>query len=347
MKNESFVSSGGELHLSNLGQLELLRGVIERGVPLRTPVRGFSMKPFIRDGDILTVAPLAGRLPEVGEVVAFVQPETGRLAIHRVVSRTPEGWLLRGDNCPESDGLVPAQNLLGRVTAVERGGRRIRFGLGPERNLIGALNRGGVWMTMKAAARFPLRAAGFVLRRVQSLRPYRSLGRKIAPRFSVVLATDHDLEAVHRHFNPGAYIPGPAPGSPPTASSFFPRSSNAVNWVARRGSKIIGFVQYVRHPDSIPEWAGHWLFSLEVWRQYRGMGIGEALTEAVIEHAAAQGAPELWLVVNEDNLRAIRLYQKLGFEITVRPALEPKLEAERKPSGRRRISMRKTLEELP
>lgn len=306
--------------------------MIERGVPLCTPVRGFSMKPFIRDGDVLTIAPLAGRLPEVGEVVAFIQPESGRLAIHRVVSRTPEGWMLRGDNCPESDGLVPQENLLGRVTAVERSGREIRIGLGVERGLIGALNRGRAWMLLKSAARLPLRAAGFALRRVQSLRVYRVLGRKIAPRIVIVPADDRDLEIVHRHFNPGA------------AASSTSRGSRATNWVAKRGSKIIGFVQYVRHPETHPEWAGHWLFSLEVWRQYRGMGIGEALTDKVVEYAASQGASALWLVVNEDNLRAVRLYQKLGFEIAVRPALEPKLEAEKKLSGRRRIAMRKTLE---
>ena len=310
--------------------------MIERGVPLRTSVRGFSMKPFIRDADVLTIAPLAGRLPEVGEVVAFVQPATGRLAIHRVVARTPEGWMLRGDNCPESDGLVPGQNLLGRVTFVERGGRRIRFGLGAERGLIGALNRGRAWMLLKAAARLPLRATGFALRRVQSLRVYRSLGRRIAPRVVIAPADDRDMAIVHRHFNPGA------------SASSASRGSRATNWVAKRGSKIIGFVQYVRHPETNPEWAGHWLFSLEVWRQYRGMGIGEALTGKVIEHAVSQGAPELWLVVNEANVRAIRLYQKLGFEIIIRPALEPKLEAEKKLVGRRRVAMRKPLiEEKP
>lgn len=342
MKNERFVTEGGELRLSNLGQLELLRGMIERGVPLRTPVSGFSMKPFIRDGDVLTIAPLAGRPPEIGEVIAFIQPDSGRLAVHRVVSRTPSGWVLRGDNCPESDGLVPPENLLGWVTAVERGGRRIRFGLGVERSLIGALNRGRAWMTLKAAARLPLRAAGFALRRVQSIPVYRAAGRKLAPRIEVVPAGDRDMEIVHRHFNPDASPPGPS--STPRPSS----GSNAVNWVAKRGSKIVGFVQYVRHPESSPEWTGHWLFFLEVWRQYRGMGIGEALTNQVASHAASQGAPELWLVVKEDNLRAIRLYQKLGFETAVRPSLEPKLEAEKALSGCRRVAMRKPLvEETP
>jgi ribosomal protein S18 acetylase RimI-like enzyme len=157
----------------------------------------------------------------------------------------------------------------------------------------------------------------------------------LAPRLDVSLASDSDMAVVHRHFNPG---------SPQRDQSPNP---NVMNWVAKRGSKIVGFVQYVRHPDSFLEWGGHWLFSLEVWRQYRGMGLGETLTNTVIGHAAAQGALDLWLVVKEDNNRAIRLYQKLGFEITLRPALEPKLEAEKRLSGRRRIAMRKSLKVNP
>ena len=41
----SFVSRGGKLTVSNFGQMQLLRGAAERGVPLRMMVRGFSMTP--------------------------------------------------------------------------------------------------------------------------------------------------------------------------------------------------------------------------------------------------------------------------------------------------------------
>lgn len=141
MSESSFIRSGGELRLSNLGQLELLRGMVARGVPLRTTVRGFSMAPFIRDEDVLTITPLNGRAPRLGEVVAFVQPDTGRLAIHRVIAAVGAGWLMRGDNSPEPDGIVPRENLLGVVTRVERNGRDVRLGLGAERGLIALLLR--------------------------------------------------------------------------------------------------------------------------------------------------------------------------------------------------------------
>jgi hypothetical protein len=104
MPDSSFTRGGGELRLSNLGQLALLRGMAERGVPLRTTVRGFSMAPFIRDEDVLTIKPLNGRAPRPGEVVAFTLPHTGRLAIHRVIAAVDEARIIRGDNRPEPDG---------------------------------------------------------------------------------------------------------------------------------------------------------------------------------------------------------------------------------------------------
>jgi ribosomal protein S18 acetylase RimI-like enzyme len=73
------------------------------------------------------------------------------------------------------------------------------------------------------------------------------------------------------------------------------------------------------------------------------MGIGEDLTCKVINQAVAEGAPELVLLVGEDNLSAIRLYAKLGFKKTVVPELQEQLEEERRAWGMRRVLMRKVL----
>jgi ribosomal protein S18 acetylase RimI-like enzyme len=47
---------------------------------------------------------------------------------------------------------------------------------------------------------------------------------------------------------------------------------------------------------------------------YRGRGIGLRLMSALIELAAASGHPALSLGVEKEDARAIRLYEKLGFE---------------------------------
>jgi len=129
--SSEYISYGGELHLSNSAQLELLLGLLKRGVPLRTTVRGCSMFPFIRDFDILIIAPLNEAEPCLGGIVAFIRNNTGKLAIHRIIAKKEVGWLMRGDNCPEADGVVVLGQIIGHVTRIERRGRVINFGFKP------------------------------------------------------------------------------------------------------------------------------------------------------------------------------------------------------------------------
>jgi len=46
-----------------------------------------------------------------------------------------------------------------------------------------------------------------------------------------------------------------------------------------------------------------------------GVGVGSALVEAVVEQARQRGCQTLWLVTTNDNLDALRFYQKRGFEL--------------------------------
>jgi len=46
-----------------------------------------------------------------------------------------------------------------------------------------------------------------------------------------------------------------------------------------------------------------------------GHGIGTALIEAVREAALRQGCLRLWLITTNDNLNALRFYQKRGFRL--------------------------------
>ncbi len=154
------VSHGGELNLSNRGQMELLRALGERGVPLRTMVCGFSMHPFIRNRDVLTIAPLINRPPRTGEVVAFTHPVTGRLVIHRVTAKKGGRWLLRGDNSLKADGLVGSGDILGSVVRVERQGREVTPGIGAGAGscLIAFLSKHNLLIPGMKLTAYPLRA---------------------------------------------------------------------------------------------------------------------------------------------------------------------------------------------
>jgi ribosomal protein S18 acetylase RimI-like enzyme len=179
--------------------------------------------------------------------------------------------------------------------------------------------------------RLPRRAAGSALRWLQSLAVYRAIGKRCGLRIVTMAAGADDMKTVQRYLNPGGSYRRDQP------------DPNVMDLVAKAGAKVIGFAQCVHHPERHSPWAGYWLFSLTVWRRYRGLGIGEALARCVIEYARAQGSAHLFLTVCNDNGSAICMYRKLGFEQITLPALEPDLETEAQQFGRRRIVMCKRL----
>jgi len=145
-EDDLFVVEGQELPLSGAAMLELLVAVLDRGVPFRFKAKGFSMSPFVKDGDVITVISLRNSLPRLGDVVAFRHPVSERLVVHRVVRVGQDGCLIRGDAVPEGDGLVPMANIVGRVSRVERNGRPVRLGMGPERALVAFVTRSGLFL---------------------------------------------------------------------------------------------------------------------------------------------------------------------------------------------------------
>jgi hypothetical protein len=142
------------LSLSGKALIELMRAVHAKGLPFRFTAGGHSMAPFIRDGDVIRVSPLGSREPGPGDVAAFIHPETKQLCVHRVQSVDGDRFLIQGDNMPENpDGMIPREAIVGRVTRVERAGRRVRLGLGPERLLLAFLSRRGILAIIRRYAR--------------------------------------------------------------------------------------------------------------------------------------------------------------------------------------------------
>jgi hypothetical protein len=90
-------------------------------------VTGASMLPSIWPGDVLEVRRRDATEICLGEVILFERD--GRLFAHRVVEKVggPERTLLitQGDGLRAPEPPVAPGELLGRVTAIVRGGRRI------------------------------------------------------------------------------------------------------------------------------------------------------------------------------------------------------------------------------
>jgi signal peptidase I len=153
MTKEYVEVNGTGQELPNVGFAELMAAVLAKGAPFRFQANGFSMSPFIRDGDVITLAPTPARL-RFGDVAAFVNPCNHRLSVHRVIQSGRQGYLTRGDNNPKPDGTISHADMLGLVIRVERRGRGVWLGLGLERVGIALLSRYGWLMPIMVPIRF-------------------------------------------------------------------------------------------------------------------------------------------------------------------------------------------------
>ncbi len=71
------------------------------------------------------------------------------------------------------------------------------------------------------------------------------------------------------------------------------------------------------HPDKPPEL---WINEVGVAPTHQGQGIGKALLRVLFDHARTLGCREAWVLTEEDNVVARRLYAALGAaEAPLRP----------------------------
>ena len=108
--------------------LDLSNELLRNGQSVRFSAPGRSMYPTIREGAPITVQPVSPSAVQKGDIILY-RWRQGVIA-HRIVEiENPKGessrFVLRGDAsgaCAES--VIPEQ-ILGKVVAVDRGGRRI------------------------------------------------------------------------------------------------------------------------------------------------------------------------------------------------------------------------------
>jgi len=116
--------------LNNSDLLKISSNLIEKSASIRFRAKGSSMRPFIQDGDLITVSPLRDYPIRVGDVVLYKTVDN-RPIVHRVIRKTTiagkAAFFIKGDATfgpPEKIGM---KNILGRVTAIERNGRERRL----------------------------------------------------------------------------------------------------------------------------------------------------------------------------------------------------------------------------
>ena len=78
--------------------------------------------------------------------------------------------------------------------------------------------------------------------------------------------------------------------------------------VAKQNHEIVGFAGILKIIDEVN------IMNIVVRKDKRQEGIGSKLLKEIFEIAKQQNAKSITLEVNENNLPAIKLYQKFGFE---------------------------------
>jgi ribosomal protein S28E/S33 len=106
---------------------QVLADLLASGQTVRFTAPGRSMHAVIRHGDVLLVAALE-RPVQIGDILLY-RDAAGRPVAHRLIDRKPDddgpALVLKGDSAAGPDLPVRPAQVLGRVFAVERGGRRI------------------------------------------------------------------------------------------------------------------------------------------------------------------------------------------------------------------------------
>ena len=84
----------------------------------------------------------------------------------------------------------------------------------------------------------------------------------------------------------------------------------------------VSFLYVLRFPHQIAGFCSFWLVldeihinNLALRQEYQGQGLGAALLRHVLQVGATRGAERATLEVRRSNAPALRLYQRLGFEV--------------------------------
>ncbi len=106
---------------------KLLLSVLCSGHLFRFQAFGWSMHPFIQNGDIITIAPILSTLT-VGDVVCCSTSDLP-LIVHRITRIDVDQIHIKGDNLDSEDGVFSKEDILGKVIRIERNGKEQNYSI--------------------------------------------------------------------------------------------------------------------------------------------------------------------------------------------------------------------------
>lgn len=118
--------------------LNLSKEILNKGGIVRIPTIGSSMYPLFREGDNLFIEPVDRERISIGDIIVCQRGR--RMVAHRLMEKYIDNgrtmFVTKGDTFTGFDDPFFSEDVLGKVTAIERKGRRIMINEG----LYGAIN---------------------------------------------------------------------------------------------------------------------------------------------------------------------------------------------------------------
>ena len=153
--------------------------LLHTGRVLRFQAHGGSMFPLICHGDVIEVQPVHPSAIQRGDVVLCYQAN-GRVLAHRVIrvnrEQEPATVVTQGDALTRADGCIPVAQVLGRVVAVERRGKRFRLDTAWQRRW------SRFWLTLAPLRRWGYRAVVALWRKAHHSVPSRRFWHNLQTR---------------------------------------------------------------------------------------------------------------------------------------------------------------------
>jgi len=134
-----------------------------------------------------------------------------------------------------------------------------------------------------------------------------------------------ELVRMYEEFEPKRGAQGLPPiGRDRLISWLRPLCDNNLNLIALFQDRIIG------HAMLCPMRGDSAEFAIFIHQDFRNQGIGFEFTRNTLEYGRSRGLRHIWLTVEVNNFSAVRVYKKIGFEIssTYYPEVEMALDLE-------------------
>jgi signal peptidase I len=102
----------------------LTKEILDKSRIVRLAPIGGSMYPFIRSGEAIRIKSAKDSGVRYADIILYCDKE-GKVMIHRImgVRRTGGkfGFLVKGDSAARPDGVIRADEVIGKVVAIEKG----------------------------------------------------------------------------------------------------------------------------------------------------------------------------------------------------------------------------------